>query len=96
MKHTLCLKNELNLDIIEKLVYWNYNISLDEECLRRVDKAANYIKKKAESGEVIYGFTTWFNAKEWVHRETIENLATMYNEDMISVVPSQWPSAHLF
>ena len=62
MPPTITLGNHITLETIEQLLEWNHRIDLDAACLEKVDKASLYIKNKAESGEVIYGVTTWFGA----------------------------------
>lgn len=60
MTEVIHLKNALSLELIEKLIYTDCKVEIDENCLKKVDKASQYIKEKAESGAVIYWVTTWF------------------------------------
>lgn len=60
MSETIHLKNELSVTLVEKLIFEDCKIKVDEKSMKKVKRAADFIEKKAKSWEVIYWVTTGF------------------------------------
>ena len=55
-------RRQLDLGIIEDVVYDGRNVEIDEEALESIQESAAFVREMAQSGRAVYGVTTGFGA----------------------------------